>query len=67
MANKVNEFLKEMTELTGKYGDELFDFIREKIDPKQKLNQQNGGSSNNSSTAEASEKLGAIKKGAPNT
>ena len=33
MANKVNEFLKEMTEATGLYGDELFEFIRKKCLP----------------------------------
>lgn len=67
MANKVNEFLKEMTELTGKYGDELFDFIREKIDPKQNSINKMVEVLNNSSAAEANEKLDAITKKAPNS
>lgn len=33
MASKVNEFLKEMTEATGLYGDDLFAFIRKKCLP----------------------------------
>ena len=33
MASKVNDFLKEMTEATGLYGDDLFAFIRKKCLP----------------------------------
>lgn len=31
--SKINDFLKEMTEKTGLYGDALFDYIREKVLP----------------------------------
>lgn len=34
MSTKVNEFLKEMTEATGLYGEDLFVFIKEKCLPK---------------------------------
>ena len=33
MANRVNEFMKEMTEITGLYGEALFAYIREKVSP----------------------------------
>lgn len=36
MATNISAFMKEMTEATGLYGEELFDFIREKCLPQEK-------------------------------
>lgn len=62
-----SKFLDTLVEKTGLNGHELFDFINEKIDPKQNSINKMVEVLNNSSATEAKEKLDAITKKAPNT